>query len=329
MTDYAFRRAGASHTAKRIGCQDNTLAADIGSGRSVLALSDGHSCALRAAMASRIACLAFRLAAADGCGLDELPARVKDHYDRLIAKHKVLRPVSEAERALLAAKPDLILYGATLLGVILEPSAVTLFRLGDGSVSLLRGDGSLFPALPQDPDCLLAFTSSLSYPREEAIRHSRCVRFPEPAAAVLLLSDGYRYSGSAPRSLLAALWSPETVPETYPKLLELGENGDDQSVVLSRDDAAVSSAKFREGLDRLLREGVREEKLRRLEREKQELSAYLRIALSRGSEMAKRGDREGRERLLAAARPRAQRYKELLSELERLLKEDENHADAV
>ena len=310
------KKTGEHHIVRHQGCQDHCSVRHTG-GAVILAVSDGHSSCCRSGMGSRIAVHAFHAAAASGCDPEALPGAVKDTYDRLVSKDLLRRPLTEGESASLNGKAPAAAYGATLLGAVLSKERTLLFQLGDGWLTALRPDGTLYPAMEKDADCFLEFTSSLCYPRDRAISHSRVAVYDGPCAALILATDGYAWRGETPLPLLNLLGEAAPLSETVPEVLAQGSNGDDQTAVILREIGIADSEGFRSGLAALVEAGLREKRMRPLLREKEELQAYLSCAMVTVNKLRSRGD-PGLTDFLRKVRVRAERYDEVCSALNAL-----------
>lgn len=309
MKHIASRMVGSSHRKRNVACQDYLLMREDDH-RTVLTVSDGHSCALRAAMSSRIACQAFMKSVEDCCDRADLPGLVKNRYDRYVAKHLRLHPLTPWEEEALKNAPDKSVYGATLLGCVLSDEGTLFFQLGDGGITAVKSDGSLFAELPDDPDCYMNMTSSLCYQRDAAIAHTRWMYTEEKAAAVFLYTDGYFFRFSKPWGLLKALLEPDTMEDTLRRVLAKGRNGDDQTLLFAYRQDAVEKA--HDAMAKTFHQGELEAEYLTLVRENRELRCYLKQALRTFSSL---NSAEEKKRYLEVIRPRKERFDVVIQRL--------------
>lgn len=266
---------GRRHLLRREPCEDRFALLPLPGGLAA-AVADGHGDArcTRAGFGARAACASALRALADpALPPEELAAAIRRRYESLCRRHLARHPLTEREQGLLADLDPLYAYGTTLACARTDAGGTTLLQIGDSEVLALRPDGRPFPAIPADPDCAGSVTSSLADPAAAA----RFAHYDLPAAALLLFTDGYGYRGSLPSALLGLLKDP--LPAALPAdILDRGEHGDDQTVLLAADEAVCAGEGFRRGLADLLERLAAEEKLRTLRQEQREVMAYLRLA---------------------------------------------------
>lgn len=337
MNTFYHSVRGPFHVRAGLPRQDHGRLADLippANGKAA-AVADGHGSELHA-RSSRGANLAA------GCAVrvlrtvqapQDVICAIKTGFDRLVARDLERHPVTGPEQALLdtyCAPPE-ALYGTTLLAVrLMTNGEADVFQLGDGEIHILIGDGSWADPLPPDPDCEGSATSSLVYPREEAIAHFRH-RHVSDTAAVFLYTDGYRARTSRPCRAAAAFLGGDS--ETL--LQELSarcHNADDQTFAALALPSVTGDARFCDGfrqtmaqyrdeLDTLHRAGMRLRMLEELAR----LKEYLDMGVARLCRLPK----EERAAYSELLRPKAERYFALL----KILKEDPDasaqHPDAA
>ena len=205
---------------------------------------------------------------------EALAGAIRQRYERLCRRHLARHPLTEREQALLAGLDPLYAYGTTLVCARTDAAGTTLLRIGDSEVLALGPDGLPFPILAADPNCTGSATTSLADPDAETA--ARVARYDRPAAALLLFTDGYSYRATARgASGPAARPLPDAIPA---ELLDRGDHGDDQTVLLAADEALCAGEGFLRGLTELLDRLAAAEALRKLQRERREVMAYLRLA---------------------------------------------------
>ena len=268
---------GRQHVLRREPCEDRFAVLPLPGGLAAAA-ADGHGAArcCRAGFGARVACASALHALSDpALSPEALAGAIRQRYERLCRRHLARHPLTEREQALLAGLAPLYAYGTTLVCARTDAAGTTLLRIGDSEVLALGSDGLPFPILAADPNCTGSATTSLADPDAETA--ARVARYDRPAAALLLFTDGYSYRGQLPAGLLDLLRAP--LPDAIPaELLDRGDHGDDQTVLLAADEALCAGEGFRRGLTELLDRLAAAEALRKLQRERREVMAYLRLA---------------------------------------------------
>ena len=268
-------RTGERHLRKRLPCQDRWLLRETPGGI-ILALADGHGDArcIRAGFGARMACAAAADVLSDpALAPEELGTALTRRFAQLAERHLRLRPLGAEEAQALGGLPPIFAYGATLIAARADGESLTLLQVGDGAVHALRADGSLFPAMEEDPNNFLNVTASLA----DAEARVRWARYEEAPAALLAYTDGYCHGGERPAELLGLL--AEALPETLPEdILHRGDRGDDQTVAVLRSDALCGEA-FLHGLAETRKALADEARRRELLRTRREIRAYLETAL--------------------------------------------------
>jgi len=306
MTVYKRCKQGSFHRSKRMTRQDACCVVSLGD-TLVLAAADGHSCACRAGYGARIACAVAVRLLTGGIEPQGFAPALKEGFDRMVDKHLRRRPLTETELASLKGADPLQAYGSTLLAALCTPESVTVFQIGDGEIHLLDEEGAFLPPLPEDPHCVGTATSSLCYPKEEAVAHLRWAQYPS-AAALLLATDGFRHRLSRPYEAAQLLLTPEEEREaSFRTLMDACENGDDQTVLLAFSPEKAEDEGFRSGLLRTLEGRQRELTILLLRREESQLQSYMTTAGQTLDRLKEAGDTVGAEAFLQRVRPRAQR----------------------
>lgn len=281
-----LQRAGSAHR----GCQDRYRVLRR-EDRLILLVSDGHGGRpyTRSGLGARFACAAAEAVLRKETDSDFIPAAIKDRYDAMVAKHLALRPLEDWEAERLGSLPQPAVYGATLLAAVITPTATELFQLGDGEIHALKADGTFFPGLPADGDCQGNLTTSLAHNREFALRHFRTVRYPEPAAGLMLFSDGCEGGVHQSAVGLADLPALDTHLEN---MLHITNHGDDQTFLLTWNPEIVDTEPFRNTLTEALQ--VMAEETRRKKQEMRDLEeytqlrSYLNLAVRKARRLAQR-----------------------------------------
>ena len=103
---------------------------------------------------------------------------------------------------------------------------------------------------------------------------------PPPPASLTTTSPPPRCCSSRTATAIGAVCLlKDPLPAALPAdILDRGEHGDDQTVLLAADEAVCAGEGFRRGLADLLDRLAAEEKLRALRQEQREVMAYLRLA---------------------------------------------------
>lgn len=223
-------KIGWEHKKAGKVCQDRFLVRHIGQ-RLLLAVADGHGGApySRSLTGARLACQAAeKVFSVPQPDYNRAHLLIKGVFDWLVREHLERFPLNPEEQALLGQAPGQYAYGTTLICAVLEPQGVYRYHLGDGELHIVDANGRLMAPLPEDPDCVCGFTTSLV--EDTAPSDARWEYTPVPAAAAILFTDGYDCGTPVPWQLLSLL---ETLPEEIPQqLLRAGTNGDDQTVVI-------------------------------------------------------------------------------------------------
>ena len=309
MGDYnlcTLQRTGSAHRV----CQDRLSVLREGD-RLLLVAADGHGGRpyARSGLGARFACAAAMavLRQTD----ENVLAAVKDRYDAMVAKHLAMRPPQPWEAERLGDLPPSALYGATLLAAVLTKEDTRVYQLGDGEIHALKQDGTFFPSLPEDEGCHGSMTTSLANGREVAVAHARQSRYPEPAAALMLFTDG---CDGGMLQAAAGLAKPSSLQEQLEAMLRRTNRGDDQTFLLAYDPEAVEKASFRENLTHVLQtlqaESKRNKRECREREDYEQLHSYLQLAARKAARMSRRNSPE-LEAYLQTLKPGYERYEQL------------------
>lgn len=310
---YIFQRTGSAHRF----CQDRYRVIRCGD-RLILVAADGHGGRpyVRSGLGARIACAAAEAALAGQMDPAEIPAAIKDHYDALVTKHLALRPLESWELERLGDRPAAEAYGTTLLAAVITPSCTGLMQLGDGDLHALGFDGAFLSGLTEDTNCRGNLTTSLANGRDHVLARFRTAWFDQPAAAVVMFTDGCE--GGLLRAV-EAVAAPSGPEEELQCLLRETARGDDQTVLLACVPEITGDEEFRVALAGHLaqmREDLRRQRQKRRERvELAELENYLLLAMRKAERMSKAND-PGLMEYLEKLRPSILRMNELRDLLE-------------
>lgn len=213
---------GASHIRQNLINQDSFASNSLG-GQSqmpcITALSDGHGSArcFRSDRGSGLAVTVFQevlngfMAGSYGGDLSLVKRTAEERLPKLLSRlwqERVLAdlerdPVSEAEWEALTEKigvdkvlsvhqNPLLIYGATLLGVVITADFILYLQLGDGEIVLVESDGQSHSALPQDERLIANETTSLcQLDAWKEFRFRFQVHPEQPPCMLLLSTDGY------------------------------------------------------------------------------------------------------------------------------------------
>lgn len=305
---HAIQRTGSAHRV----CQDRYMVVRHGD-RLVLAACDGHGGKpyVRSGLGARLACAAVKNVLTQPTLPPDIPAAIKDCYDAMVARHRAFRPLEDWELERLGSRDPAEAYGTTLLAALITPESTVLLQMGDGDLHALRTNGTFFPALPADENCQGNLTSSMANSRDCVLSHFRCARFEEPAAAVMMFTDGC--DGGLLQTAGAAL-DLEGAEGLLRQMFRDTSRGDDQTVILACAPGSGNDEVFRTNLDKSLSRMRYDIRRRRQEaRDREEfarLDNYLRLALKKAGRMLRRGDPEF-EAYMDKLKPDFLRMKEL------------------
>ena len=213
---------GAAHVRESLPNQDALALSNAEAGVLVAAVADGHGGArhCRSADGARMAVqasaqvlreLAPRFDAARGeerarLAAVEVPPRIVAAWVDAARSDLATRPIDLAELGAIEAAEGgeaagsvrddpLLAYGATLLTVLLTPSCIVLFQLGDGDVLAVASDGSTTRPVPRDERLGGNVTTSICRAGAEADFRSMVLdRERARPALVLMSTDGYANS---------------------------------------------------------------------------------------------------------------------------------------
>lgn len=231
-------------------CQDRYLVASSGD-VTVLVVADGHGSPqyVRSGLGARIAChAAKRVLLDEAVAPEDRPRAIKQLFDRLVDRHMQLRPFTEGEtERMKALQIPRYAYGTTLLAARLTGDSSYFLHLGDGELHAVRRDGRFFPRInPEKGD----FTGGVnSLVQDSACMHIHTGLYREPAAAVVLFTDGYDCRQSRPWPVLD-LCAGAVSDGQIDQLLDAGDcGGDDQTLVLYADEQACADGAYTAGLN--------------------------------------------------------------------------------
>ena len=195
---------GASHNRAGIEWQDHWRKIDYVKGVHILSVADGHGSekcpysAEGARLATRVFCslmLEYYNSYDDLNALQTFLNREGDtKFARTIDltwKEEVLSAQEREGRNIeLSEKEICMLYGTTVLGLMITGSFVFSFQIGDGKCVALREDDSPYEPIPWDDRCFLNKTTSIC--DTDALSRFRCCYggIESAPAAIFLGSDG-------------------------------------------------------------------------------------------------------------------------------------------
>ena len=241
---------GAVHRARGQRKQDR-FAVDRGKELVFFAAADGHggACYVRSGLGARFAVAAAAYAVRRGTPPEDFAAAVKDRFESFVAAHLARRPLTETEAQKAAGVAPAETYGTTLLGgaLDLKQGKSLFFKLGDGDLNALDGDGGFLRLFEPDPACVGNLTASMVYDRETCLKHLAVKETDFLPAAVLVNTDGYRFTGETPAELAAVLCA-EDPAAAFDAALQKGAHGDDLTVLLLYDPARCAGETFRTGV---------------------------------------------------------------------------------
>ena len=235
-------RIGEQHIAAHRPCQDRWLAQEVGE-RFIYAVADGHGGRAypRAETGAEFACeAAVEVLGDETIAFGDAAEKIKQCFDRKVAEDLLASPLNDEEKRLVNAYPEKFAYGTTLVCAAITPTGLYRCQVGDGEIHALDSSGYFLPSLEEDPNCIGFFTSSLVAP--DAVRTARWAFDEAEVGAVVLYSDGYVPDGRKPWALLGLIGT-DAIPE---EVLEAGQRGDDQTVLVAFNENCVSEG-FKEG----------------------------------------------------------------------------------
>lgn len=188
----------------------------------LLAVSDGHGSAscFRSDVGSRFAVDTFMaelqtfltgdfggdLTLLKRTAEERLPEQLVRSWEQKVRAHLAANPVLQTEWDTLSQKEGpkrvsrlqdnpLLIYGATLLGVVITPQFMLYLQLGDGEILDVDSSGLATPALEKDERLFANETTSLCRPNAwRDFRFRFQVLTDTPPAMLLLTTDGYANS---------------------------------------------------------------------------------------------------------------------------------------
>lgn len=234
-------RVGSRHVRARKPCQDRCRIVTV-KDRHIFIIADGHGhrSHCRSVPAAVIACSVAAKTLGDlDIPFEQAPKIIKEQFDKKVAMHMLRHPFSFQERQLLYGYPLEAAYGTTLLACVVCPQGTFLLRLGDGEIHALKSDGTFYPAVKGK------LVSSMYSP--DAADQMETAFYPEPAAAIMMFSDGFRNAEEHPTSLLRLLEQPQANAISE-DVLQAGDCGDDQTVILAIDRQLAADPEFQAAL---------------------------------------------------------------------------------
>lgn len=236
---------GEQHIAAHRPCQDRYMI-EQSDDRLILAVADGHggSFYCRSEVGAQFACEAAIETLCDSeIPWEEVGVRIKELFDRKVSDHLWEEPLTSGELVLVNGHVDEIAYGTTLICCCVTSEGTFSAQIGDGDMCALTSSGTFLPPLPEDENCIGFFTTSLI--SHKAAQQFRWHYDTEPAAVVALYTDGYVPRMSRPWKLMElAQTQPDAIPQ---EILDAGQRGDDQTVLVAIRTDAVGTPEFQNG----------------------------------------------------------------------------------
>lgn len=236
---------GEQHIAAHRPCQDRYMV-EQSDNRLILAVADGHggSFYCRSEVGAQFACEAAIETLCDSeIPWEEVGVRIKELFDCKVSDHLQEEPLTCRELVLVNGHADEIAYGTTLICCCVTNEGTFSAQIGDGEMYALTSSGAFLPPLPEDENCIGFFTTSLI--SHKAAQQFRWHYDTEPAAVVTLYTDGYVPRMSRPWKLMElAQTQPEEIPQ---EILDAGQRGDDQTVLVAIRTDVVGTQEFQNG----------------------------------------------------------------------------------
>ncbi len=216
---------GAQHRRQGRPNQD-AIASRVDGARVLLAVSDGHGGAVyvrshqgaQIAVQTAIAVLDELLATSDPQARsrlvrDHLPQRLVREWQHRVTEHAQIHPWTESEQTVLAGldaatrdrltRKSWVVYGATLLAVVITPEHLIYLQLGDGDILVVSTTAEIYRPIPPDPRCFANETLSLcgnnAWLDMHVQVHPLTGSGPEAIPALIIVAtDGYKNSFREP-----------------------------------------------------------------------------------------------------------------------------------
>lgn len=271
--------------------------------RILLLVADGHGheCYVRSKYGARFACYAAKKVLFNN-SLDEATAKekaekIKNFYDKTVALHLARHPLTELENERADGIDPTLTYGTTLIAALITPEYTDVYKVGDGEVHIIDGDGILLEPLRADDICIGTQTSSLAQSKDKVMRSFRTARYTNVAACIMF-TDGCE-GGLTGAIQALAHDSEDTVTDKLMIMLDKTDHGDDQTVLIAYKNDKTTDEAFCNGIYgtvSALKKKRRAEAMKKqnLEEYKQ-LREYLRKALKKASELQQKNDPEFQE----------------------------------
>lgn len=261
-------RIGSRHRKNGKPCQDRCRTLKAGQ-RHIFLIADGHShpSHCRSGIAAAMVCQVAQDVLSDPhIPYEVVPQMIKSRFDRSVRKHLQLFPLSFCERQLLYGHTPETAYGTTLLVAVVSPQGTYLLRLGDGEIHAMDADGSFFPALKGK------LVSSMF--SNDAEQNMETAFYPQTAAAIMMFSDGFCSPEARPAPLVRQMLEPDATA-LRENILQAGDCGDDQTVILAMDTSITTTPEFQSALKHYLAGLEVNRELATLERKLQSSKAIL------------------------------------------------------
>ena len=246
----------------------------------LLVVADGHGGApyVRSGFGARIACTVACDVLKDLVFNENSIKKIKERFDNYVNLHLKFKPLSISEEEKLGDLPNYYAYGTTLLAVKITKEDTVMLQIGDGKIHAVNRNGNFFQDLPDDDNCFGTYTSSLV--TENALSKIRFKQYKEPAACVILYTDGYKPNGDYPWKILENLDLSLTATDLEKEVQSGDKYKDDQTFLLYFDDTAISSS-FHEGIAKEKEIYIKKRNILRVKEEIKSLESFLVAAIAK------------------------------------------------
>lgn len=220
MTDEWIGAAASARGARHVRRDEpseDSFKVGIDTGRAIALVADGHGSerCTRADIGARLAVdVGFAsLAESTSQNLDQLPAQIVDRWRSRVDDHLQANPPSPQE-AEGAPAPHYLLYGTTLLGAVIDSSALRIVQFGDGD-ALLGHRGTTRARRPIPPKEVDRPHETDSLSQDDAADRAYVIEYDLEAISadvVMLASDGLDTAFAEPE------WHDETMADVLARV---------------------------------------------------------------------------------------------------------------
>lgn len=247
----------------------------------ILVVADGHggSPYVRSEIGAYIACNVARDELKKPDFGDHTIDMIKERFDKYVNCHLKYKPLSPDEKEKLGELPEPFAYGTTLLAVKITQNDTIVLQIGDGRILAVKPNGELFPDLPDDENNIGSNTSSLVL--KNAKRKFRFLQYGEPAACVILYSDGYKPKEDLPWTILESLNPSYQITNLQSEVKKGDKYQDDQTLVLYFDESKVENTSYIEGIEKEKQLYIKKRALEKINEKIQLLESFLSSAMEK------------------------------------------------